>query len=73
MTHNGEVDHFAFGQLTSQVKTLEIQVSHLQSDMKELLALANKSRGGFWAGMAVASFAGAVVSWVFSHLKLFPQ
>jgi hypothetical protein len=34
-----------------------------------LIALANKGKGGFWMGMAIASTLGAVVSWVTSHWK----
>jgi hypothetical protein len=30
--------------------------------MKEMLALANKSKGGFWMGMAIASFVGGLIS-----------
>jgi hypothetical protein len=30
--------------------------------VKELLALANKSRGGFWMGMTIASAVGGVVT-----------
>ena len=37
------------------------------SDVKELLALANKSKGSLWAGMSLASAFGAIVSWVVSH------
>jgi hypothetical protein len=39
----------------------------MQSDIKELLALANKGKGGFWMGMTIASAFGGVVSWVVSH------
>lgn len=43
-------------------------IQELYDDVKELLALANKGRGGFWAGMTIASMFGAVVSWVANHL-----
>jgi hypothetical protein len=39
----------------------------MQSDIKELLALANKGKGGFWMGMTIASMMGALVSWVATH------
>lgn len=66
-----EIDPIAFGALTAQVKALETQVGELKDDVKQLLELANKSRGGFWMGMTIASSAGAVVSWVASHSSLF--
>lgn len=55
--------------LIGQVKTLEDQVSDMQKDIKELLELANKSKGGMWMGMAVASTVGGVISWAISHIK----
>jgi hypothetical protein len=62
-----DIDPVKFGLLIGQVKTLEDQVTALQSDVKELLALANKGKGGFWMGMTIASAFGGVVSWVVSH------
>ena len=64
-----EIDPVKFGMLIGQVKTLEDQVSDMQKDIKELLELANKSKGGMWMGMAVASTVGGVISWVISHIK----
>ena len=63
-----EIDPVKFGLLIGQVRTLEDQVTALQSDVKELLALANKSKGGFWMGMTIASIFGGVVSWLASHM-----
>jgi hypothetical protein len=63
-----EIDPIKFGLLIGQVRTLEDQVTALQSDVKELLALANKSKGGFWMGMTIASIFGGVVSWLASHM-----
>lgn len=68
-----EIDPIQFGALTSQVATLEKQVSDLQVDMKTLLALANQSRGGFWAGMAIASALGGVLTWAANHLAIAPK
>ncbi len=68
-----DIDPVRFGQLTAQVSALETHVSSLQADVKELLELANKSKGGFWMGMAVASLVGGIVSWFASHLPLFKQ
>ena len=65
-----DIDPVQFGSLTAQVNTLEKQVSDLQSDVKTLLELANKSKGGFWAGMAIASAIGGIVSWVVSNFHV---
>jgi hypothetical protein len=62
-----EIDPVQFGELRSQVSSLSKQVDSLDSDMKELLALANKGRGAFWMGMTIASAVGAFTSWVVGH------
>ena len=62
-----DLDPVQFGQLIGRVGALESQVSDLQADVKSLLELANKSKGGFWLGMAIASAAGGMVTWVASH------
>lgn len=62
-----DIDPVKFGLLIGQVKTLETQVDDLQKDVKTLLALANKSKGGLWVGMTLASFFGGLVSWVLAH------
>ena len=56
-----EFDPVKFGLLMGQVKTLEAQVTDLQADVKQLLALANKSRGGLWMGMTLAAVFGSIV------------
>lgn len=62
-----DIDPIKFGLLIGQVKTLEDQVSEMQKDIKDLLALANAGKGGFWMGMTIASMMGALVSWVATH------
>jgi cell division protein FtsX len=57
-----DIDPIQFGRLTAQVSTLEDQVSELRSDVKALLELANQSKGGFWAGMAIASALGGAAT-----------
>jgi hypothetical protein len=57
-----DIDPIQFGRLTAQVSTLEDQVTELRSDVKTLLELANQSKGGFWAGMAIASALGGAAT-----------
>lgn len=61
---NNEIDLIEYGALTAQVKTLTNTVNAMEQDVKSLLELANKSKGGFWVGMTVASIVGGVVSWL---------
>jgi hypothetical protein len=62
------IDPVEYGRLTHAVEQLEAKVSSMDADIKELLALANKSKGGFWMGMTIASFVGGVVTFISSHL-----
>jgi len=57
-------DMFKFGGLVNQVENLQTKVDKLEEGMEELLALANQSRGGFWAGMAIVSAFSTFVGFV---------
>jgi len=57
------IDPIEYGKLTAQVENLTCKVESMESDIKELLALANKSKGGFWMGMAIASAVSGFVAW----------
>jgi len=59
-------DMFKFGGLVNQVENLQHKVDKLEEGMEELLALANKGRGGFWMGMAVVSAFSTFIGFV-SH------
>ena len=62
-----DIDLKEFGRLSQQVTTLERQVTDLQIDVKQLLEMANKSKGGLWAGMAISSALGALASYFVGH------
>ena len=59
------IDPVEYGKLLEKVEALEEKVGSMEADLKQLLALANKSRGAFWVGLSVASFVGALVTVVF--------
>jgi DNA anti-recombination protein RmuC len=59
-----EIDARDFGRLEAQVETLQGQVTQLSTDVKALLELANKGKGGFWVGMTIASFMGGVITFI---------
>lgn len=50
-----DIDPIKFGVTWQKVEAMENEVAELRKDVKQLLELANKSRGGFWAGMAIVS------------------
>ena len=58
------LDSVEYGKLIAKVEMLEKKIDKMESALDELLALANKGRGGFWAGMMIASLVGAVISYV---------
>lgn len=62
-----EIDPFEYGKLTSQVQSLQDKVDSMETDIKALLELANKSKGGFWAGMCIASAIGGILTFITSH------
>ena len=57
------INPIEYGKLLAKVETLEDRVDDMSKDIKELLALANKSKGGFWMGMAAASTVSGFVAW----------
>jgi hypothetical protein len=59
-----DIDARDFGKLEAQVEALQAEVHSLSKDVKTLLELANKGKGGFWMGMTIASFMGGVITFV---------
>lgn len=57
-----EIDPREFGKLEAQVASLQVEVHTLGKDVKSLLELANKSKGGFWMGMTIASAIGGIAT-----------
>ena len=60
-----DIDPVKVGVMWQKVEAMEKEVSELRDDVKQLLELANKSKGGLWAGMmvisAVSSFVGFLI------------
>ena len=59
-----DIDARDFGKLEAQVEALQKEMHTLSSDVKALLELANKGKGGFWMGMTIASFMGGIITFV---------
>ncbi len=64
-----EIDPVKYGVLWERVQNMDKKIDKMERQLEELIALANKGKGGFWMGMAIASTLGAAVSWVTSHWK----
>jgi hypothetical protein len=63
---SADIDLVEYGSLLQKVQDLDKKVDKLEAGMEELLALANKGRGGFWAGMMIVSAVSSAVGYV-SH------
>ena len=59
-----EIDPVKYGVLWEKVDQLTQKVDKLEEGMEELLALANKGRGGFWVGMMVVSGISSIIGFV---------
>ena len=63
---SGEIDPVRYGVLWQKVQDLDKKVDKLEAGMEELLALANRGRGGLWVGMALISAVSSIVGYL-SH------
>ena len=57
-----DIDLVKYGVLWQKVESMEAKIDKLEANMTELLALANKSRGGLWIGMAFVSLVILLIS-----------
>lgn len=64
-----EIDPVKIGVLWERVQNMDKKIDKMEGQIEELLALANKGKGGFWMGMTIASSVGAAVAWIAGHLK----
>jgi hypothetical protein len=71
-----EIDPVKYGAMWQRVndyerrfEVIDKKLDKMEGQIEELLALANKGRGGFWMGMTIASSVGAAVAWVAGHVK----
>lgn len=64
-----EIDLVKYGVLWQRVQDMDKKMDKMERQLEELVALANKSKGGFWMGMTIASMAGGLITWVAGHIK----
>jgi len=64
-----EISPVQFGSLMAEVASLKQQTTSMQADIRELMALANRSRGGLWTAVTFSSAAGAFIGLVVGHWK----
>lgn len=64
---NNDFDLVRYGVLWQKVQDMDKKIDKMEGQVDKLLALANQSKGGFWAGMTIASILGGVIGWVVQH------
>ena len=62
-----DIDPREFFRLEAEVNALAAQVAAQGQKIDQLLELANRSKGGLWAGMAVVSLISSAVGFFLDH------
>jgi hypothetical protein len=65
------IDPVKYGILCQRVQDMGKKIDKMESQLEELVALANKSRGGLWLGMGIISSIAASVAFVVSNFKAY--
>jgi hypothetical protein len=72
----GEIDPLKYGAMWQRVndyerrfEVIDKKLDKMERQIEDLLALANKGKGGFWMGMTIASSVGAAVAWIGNHFR----
>jgi hypothetical protein len=64
-----EIDLVKYGVLWQKVQDMDKKMDKVERQLDELMALANKGRGGLWFGMTIVSGVSAVVGYFLSYFK----
>ena len=64
-----EIDLVKYGVLWQKVQDMDKKMDKVERQLEELVALANKGRGGLWFGMTVVSGVSAVVGYFLNYWK----
>ena len=72
----GEIDPVKYGAMWQRVndyerrfEVIDKKLDKMERQIEDLLALANKGKGGFWMGMTIAFSVGAAVAWIGNHFR----
>jgi hypothetical protein len=64
-----EIDLVKYGVLWQKVQDMDKKMDKVERQLEELVALANKGRGGLWFGMTIVSGASALVGYMLNYFK----
>ena len=69
MAESNEIDLVKYGVLWQKVQDMDKKMDKVERQLEELVALANKGRGGLWFGMTIVSGVSAVVGYLLNYFK----
>jgi hypothetical protein len=69
MSEGNEIDLVKYGVLWQKVQDMDKKMDKVERQLEELVALANKGRGGLWFGMTLVSGMSAVVGYFLNNWK----
>jgi len=69
MAEGKEIDLVKYGVLWQKVQDMDKKVDKMERNVEELLALANKGKGGLWFGMTVVSGVSVIVGYFINIWK----
>jgi len=64
-----DIDPIKYGVLWERVQNMDKKIDKMESQIEELLELANRGKGGLWFGMAVASTLSGLIGFVLAWFK----
>jgi hypothetical protein len=66
---SNEIDLVKYGVLWQKVQDMDKKMDKVERQLEELVALANKGRGGLWFGMSIVSGASVIVGYLLNYWK----
>jgi hypothetical protein len=64
-----EIDPVKYGVLWERVQNMDKKMDKMESQIEQLLELANRGKGGLWFGMTVVSFMSAITGFAIAWFK----
>jgi hypothetical protein len=69
MEVSGEIDPIKYGVLWQKVQDMDKKIDKMEDQLEQLVALANRGRGGFWMGMAIMSSITGLIGFAAAWFK----
>ena len=65
-----DFDPVKYGAMWQKVQDLDRKIDKMESQIDQLLEMANKSKGGMFFGMAVVSFIGGLAGFIMHWMTM---